>query len=435
MPPQFVGLHLGGCGSGLGLAQWDILAAEHAVAADGQAQPAAHDAAALGRGVMFAEGPNDRWVPRAVFADTDANSASDVVRRGFDPAACLTCPAGVGVGNAAAAHYGVGAALRDPLIDALRRRVESCDTAGGFVVTCGLGGGAGSGLLLQTEGLLHEEFRGTGIVHTFCVMPESPAAGSSDVVAPYNTVLGLAQLSDARFVTLVNNSGLQRHVASATSLAALNRAAAQCLVDTTASARLPSPDIPATSLLSLANALTPYPRVHFNRPARVAYDSGDVPDSESLVRAVLSSDRALLRRSEPQRAWIAAALLQRGPRAATYDTTSTFYRVVDSAIEGIFYTSTAPVACTAASRHVPACDGTDVVTSLVSGSWMGDELLDWGNAFTCMFRRKAFLAPYVAEGMDEMEFTEAESTVNDLMWDCRAAFSHCPEMCEEDGGE
>merc|ERR1711982_233293 len=35
--------------------------------------------------------------------------------------------------------------------------------------------------------------------------------------------------------------------------------------------------------------------------------------------------------------------------------------------------------------------------------------------FTAMFRKKAFLHWYTGEGMDEMEFTEAESNMNDLV--------------------
>ena len=35
--------------------------------------------------------------------------------------------------------------------------------------------------------------------------------------------------------------------------------------------------------------------------------------------------------------------------------------------------------------------------------------------FTAMFKRKAFLHWYTGEGMDEMEFTEAESNMNDLV--------------------
>merc|ERR1719466_553867 len=35
--------------------------------------------------------------------------------------------------------------------------------------------------------------------------------------------------------------------------------------------------------------------------------------------------------------------------------------------------------------------------------------------FTAMYRRKAFLHWYTGEGMDEMEFTEAESNMSDLI--------------------
>ena len=38
-----------------------------------------------------------------------------------------------------------------------------------------------------------------------------------------------------------------------------------------------------------------------------------------------------------------------------------------------------------------------------------------GEYFTAMFRRKTFLHWYTGEGIDEMEFTEAESNMNDLV--------------------
>jgi tubulin beta len=37
------------------------------------------------------------------------------------------------------------------------------------------------------------------------------------------------------------------------------------------------------------------------------------------------------------------------------------------------------------------------------------------NMFSMMFKRKAFLHSYTGEGMDEMEFTEAEANMNDLV--------------------
>jgi len=38
-----------------------------------------------------------------------------------------------------------------------------------------------------------------------------------------------------------------------------------------------------------------------------------------------------------------------------------------------------------------------------------------GEQFSAMFRRKAFLHWYTGEGMDEMEFSEAQSNMNDLI--------------------
>ena len=35
--------------------------------------------------------------------------------------------------------------------------------------------------------------------------------------------------------------------------------------------------------------------------------------------------------------------------------------------------------------------------------------------FSAMFKRKAFLHWYTGEGMDELEFTEAESNIADLL--------------------
>ena len=38
---------------------------------------------------------------------------------------------------------------------------------------------------------------------------------------------------------------------------------------------------------------------------------------------------------------------------------------------------------------------------------------------TALFRKKAFVHNYTGEGMDEMEFCEAESNVNDLVQEYR----------------
>ena len=47
--------------------------------------------------------------------------------------------------------------------------------------------------------------------------------------------------------------------------------------------------------------------------------------------------------------------------------------------------------------------------------------------FSAMFKRKAFLHWYTGEGMDVMEFSEAEGNVRDLMYDL--CFSALLEVC------
>ena len=48
-----------------------------------------------------------------------------------------------------------------------------------------------------------------------------------------------------------------------------------------------------------------------------------------------------------------------------------------------------------------------------------------------MFRRKAFLHWYTGEGMDEMEFTEAESNMNDLI----SEYQQYQDATADDEGE
>merc|ERR1711881_706587 len=55
------------------------------------------------------------------------------------------------------------------------------------------------------------------------------------------------------------------------------------------------------------------------------------------------------------------------------------------------------------------------VTFLGHGTAIQELFKRVSEQFTAMFRRKAFLHWHTGEGMDEMEFTEAESNMNDLV--------------------
>ena len=66
-------------------------------------------------------------------------------------------------------------------------------------------------------------------------------------------------------------------------------------------------------------------------------------------------------------------------------------------------------------RH-PAASGLKMAATFIGNTTAIQEMFKRvSEQFTAMFRRKAFLHWYTGEGMDEMEFTEAESNMNDLV--------------------
>merc|ERR1712133_283208 len=73
----------------------------------------------------------------------------------------------------------------------------------------------------------------------------------------------------------------------------------------------------------------------------------------------------------------------------------------------------------------------------ISGTFIGNSASIQGlfqrvsDQFNVMFRRKAFLHWYTSEGMDEMEFTEAESNINDLI----SEYQQSQEATIDDEGE
>merc|ERR1712021_287737 len=71
------------------------------------------------------------------------------------------------------------------------------------------------------------------------------------------------------------------------------------------------------------------------------------------------------------------------------------------------------------------------VTSVGNSTAIQEMFKRVGEQFTAMFRRKAFLDWYTTEGMDEMEFTEAESNMNGLV----SEYQQYQEATAEDENE
>ena len=88
------------------------------------------------------------------------------------------------------------------------------------------------------------------------------------------------------------------------------------------------------------------------------------------------------------------------------------------------------------SLQVAVCDvaprGLPMAATFIGNSTAIQEIFKRiAEQFTAMFRRKAFLHWYTGEGMDEMEFTEAESNMNDLVSEYQQYQDATADMDEE----
>eukprot|EP00913_Durusdinium_trenchii_P003964 g3672.t1 len=207
------------------------------------------------------------------------------------------------------------------------------------------------------------------IMETFSVIP-SPKV-SDTVVEPYNAVLSFHQLvenSDESF--LLDNEALYDICFRTLKLTTptygdLNHLVSAAMSGVTCGLRFPGQL--NCDLRKIAVNLVPFPRLHF-------FMTGFAP----LTSRGSQQYRALTVPELTQQMFDAKNMMcAADPRHGRYLTAAALFRGRMSTKEEMF-------------KRV-------------------------AEYFTAMFRRKAFLHWYTGEGMDEMEFTEAESNMNDLV--------------------
>lgn len=363
--------------------------------------------------------------------------------------------------NWAKGHYTEGAELVDQVLDVVRREAEGCDCLQGFQIAHSLGGGTGSGMgtlliskiregkscldlsrcsILTTAGT---EFPDR-MMATFSVVP-SPKV-SDTVVEPYNATLSVHQLvenSDATFC--IDNEALldicmRTLKISNPSYGDLNHLVSAVMSGISTSLRFPgqlnsdlrkmavnmvSPPLPSRPWrLSLgdANMLShsvqvPFPRLHF-------FMVGFAP----LTSRGAHSFRAVTVPELTQQLFDPKNMMAGSDfRNGRYLTCSAIFRGKVSMKEvedqmhnlqrknSAYFVEWIPNNIQTSSCSVPP-QGLKMSSTFIGNSTAIQEIFKRvGEQFTAMFRRKAFLHWYTGEGMDEMEFTEAESNMNDLV--------------------
>jgi len=320
--------------------------------------------------------------------------------------------------NFAKGHYTEGAELVDQVLDVVRREAEACDALQGFQITHSIGGGTGSGLGTLLLAKICEEFPDR-MMSTFSVMPSN---GSSDVVVePYNATLALHQLiENANQVCCLDNEALYGICKSSLKIkdpqySDLNHLVANVMSGVTCGFRFPGQL--NSDLRKMAVNLIPFPRLHFFMTSFAPLSS---PGTESFRQ--LTVNQLTQQMFDPHNMMVAC-----DPRKGKYLTASCIFRGnmasqdVDSAMLGIqnrhsdLFAPWIPNNIKSSICNVAPKGVSMNATFIANSTAIQDLFKRIGAQFTHMFRRKAFLHWFTTEGMEEMEFTEAESNINDLI--------------------
>ncbi|KKA29206.1 hypothetical protein TD95_000952 [Thielaviopsis punctulata] len=417
---EIVHLQTGQCGNQIGAAFWQTISGEHGLDSNG-VYNGTSELQLERMNVYFNEASGNKYVPRAVLVDLEPGTM-DAVRAGpfgqlFRPDNFIFGQSGAG-NNWAKGHYTEGAELVDQVLDVVRREAEGCDCLQGFQITHSLGGGTGAGMGTLLISKIREEFPDR-MMATFSVVP-SPKV-SDTVVEPYNATLSVHQLvenSDETFC--IDNEALydicmRTLKLSNPSYGDLNHLVSAVMSGVTTCLRFPGQL--NSDLRKLAVNMVPFPRLHFfmvgfapltSRGAH-SFRAVTVPE---LTQQMFDPKNMMAASDFRNGRYLTCSAIFRG-KVAMKEVEDQMRNVQNK--NSSYFVEWIPNNVQTALCSIPP-RGLKMSSTFVGNSTAIQELFKRiGEQFTAMFRRKAFLHWYTGEGMDEMEFTEAESNMNDLV--------------------
>jgi len=417
---EIVHIQAGQCGNQIGSKFWEVICDEHGIAPTGQ-YSGQSDLQLERVRVYYNEATGGRYVPRAVLVDLEPGTM-DSVRAGpiggiFRPDNFVFGQSGAG-NNWAKGHYTEGAELIDSVLDVVRKEAEGCDCLQGFQVTHSLGGGTGSGMGTLLISKIREEYPDR-MMMTFSVFP-SPKV-SDTVVEPYNCTLSVHQLvENADEVMVIDHAALYDICFRTLKLPTptygdLNHLVSAVMSGVTCCFRFPG-QLNA-DLRKLAVNLIPFPRLHFFMigfaPLTSRVSQGFRPLTVPELTQQMFDARNMMCASDPRHGrYLTAACMFRGPMPS---------KQVDEQMLNVqtknntYFVEWIPNNIKSSLCDVPPKGLTMAGTFIGNSTAIQEMFKRVAEQFTLMFRRKAFLHWYTGEGMDEMEFTEAESNMNDLI--------------------
>ncbi|GLB44875.1 putative tubulin is the major constituent of microtubules [Lyophyllum shimeji] len=420
---EIINVQVGQAGNQVGETFWKMLIAEHGLDDQGMYK-GSNPEQLLRAGVYFNEVQSshaNKYVPRSVQIDLEAGVCNHL-RSGplgdlFRPDTYITGESGAG-NNWAKGYYTEGAELIDSIMDVVRKQAEPCDALQGFQIVHSLGGGTGAGLGSLLLSKIREEFPDR-MLATFSIIP-SPKV-SETVVEPYNAMLSMHQLVDNGDLTICIDNEALYDISVGTlkipspNFSDLNDLIARVMCGVSTSLRFPGQL--NGDLRKLGMNLIPFPRLHFLMPSYApfynprasAFQGLSIPE---LTRSLFDRKNLLVACDPAHGRYLTAAVIFRGKIASREAEVSVRDLQTKNSQQFVEWI---PDNVSVSLVSVPPVGQKQSATALSNSTAVQEVFKRTADTFASMFKRKAFLHWYTGEGMDDMEFSEAESNTQDLI--------------------
>jgi len=408
-----------------------------------------NDTALLNKtGTHFEFNKHNRYIPRAIFVDLDVEPVNKMRSSFFGSLMDTEHFVSPGSHHSLAGsliwaqgHYTDGAEFIDDCLDNIRSSVEICDHLQGFQfmhsVAGGVGGGFGSLLVMK----LREEYP-DAILSDFCTYP-SPwfhDERNSNIVA-YNTVLSthlMLENTDMNFV--MDNGAILKGLRACLdkpTMQDINWFIGLALSNVTASFRFPTEPAVNCSLRKMHTALTALPRLNFfalsvapfMSPKRPLNQLSDTPQLGDIKTCMTEYDITGIRPEDGK-----CINLHINCRTGDQSALDNMNEQVSQMLQRNSDDFVAWIPSNIQSYHVE--DGGNlcyarfaplIQTQIISTTSIKTVFQRLCAAFAKVYRRKAYLHWYKGEGMDEMEFQEADKNVRDLI----AEYQLCQDVVDD----
>jgi len=300
----------------------------------------------------------------------------------------------------------------------IRREAEAADCLQGFQLVHSIGGGTGSGLGTLLLAKIREEFPDR-LLSTFSIMPSHKVTDT--VVEPYNATLSIHQLiENADAVFCIDNEALFDICKRTLKLpnpdySHLNHLVSNVMSGITCSLRFPG-QLNA-DLRKLAVNLVPFQRLHFflvsSAPVTAKENEKYTANNVAELTTQMFDAKNMMAACDPRKGkYLTASAVFRG-KISTKEVDQQMANIQNK--NSPYFVEWIPNNINVSVCDIPHHGLTMSSTFIANSTSIKGLFKRFSTQFNAMYRRKAFVHWYTSEGMEELEFTEAEANMSDLI--------------------